>query len=425
METTRNSYYINRLLWLLLTLLPIAILPFKGLPSIFVTIKAPLLTIFSIVILVFLIREKTKLKGLEIKLLLLYLGVVLVASLCAYKPILALLGASKTAGRFEGLLTLFFYAVIFISARNHFVISRKNLFFYLSVQGLVASYSILQFYGIDPLVQYLNFRKGCYSTIGNQNFFGSYVVTLLTLSCGLFIMDRRPKTLFLCMLFFGALLASNTRGCWMAFVTIFFFSLFLLTKKKYLMPFMAILLSFTFVAFTMNYTGENHIKGRASSIDNQISMHDSAGSGRVIIWKMTLQAIEENPILGTGPENLKEHFIRTDNEYFLAYKKSKGKTVDKAHSEILHIAAVSGIPAAIIFVLFLATLFWKKRRTIFNFNSSTIISMCIMVYFLQSLFNISIITVAPLFWVLLGVFSREKNILKEEYYSNIESASPS
>ena len=211
------------------------ILPFKGMPSVFVTVKAPLLTICSIAILVFLIKEKTKLRGFEIKLLLLYLGIVLIASLAAHKPLLALSGASQTAGRYEGFITLFFYAVIFIAARNHFVVNRKNLFFYLSVQGVVAFYSILQFHGIDPLVHYLNFRKGCYSTIGNQNFFGSYVVTLLTLASGLYIMDRRPQTLLLCVLFFGGLLACNTRGCWLAFLTVILFSLFLLSKKDYLL----------------------------------------------------------------------------------------------------------------------------------------------------------------------------------------------
>ena len=425
METTRNSYYINRLLWLLLTLLPIAILPFKGLPSIFITVKAPLLAICSIAILVFLIREKTNLKGLEVKLLLIYLSLVFIASLAAHKPLLALSGASQTAGRFEGFITLFFYAIIFIAARNHFVINRKNLFFYLTVQGVVASYSILQFYEIDPLVHYLNFRKGSYSTIGNQNFFGSYVVTLLTLSCGLYIMDRRPKTLFLCVLFFGGLLASNTRGCWLAFLTIILFSLFLIARKKNILPFTTLLLVFTFVFFTMNITRENVIKGRAMSINEQVSIDDGAGSGRVHIWKMTIKAIGEVPLLGTGPENLKEHFKRTKNEDFLAYQKRTRRTVDKAHSEILHIAAVSGIPAAIIFILFLSTLFWKKRRIIYNLNSATILTTCITVYFLQSLFNISIITVAPLFWVLLGVFSRGKNISKEQFYSNIESASPS
>jgi O-antigen ligase len=161
------------------------------------------------------------------------------------------------------------------------------------------------------------------------------------------------------------------------------------------------------------------------SIENQISMEEEAGSGRVQIWKMTLKAIGENPILGTGPENLKEHFNRTNNEGFIAYQKRTGKTVDKAHSEILHIAAVSGIPAAIIFILFLTTLFWHKRRILFNFNSSTILAMCITVYFLQSLFNISIITVAPLFWVLLGVFSRAKTIKQSEFQSKKVISSPS
>ena len=112
------------------------------------------------------------------------------------------------------------------------------------------------------------------------------------------------------------------------------------------------------VAVAMNYSGKNHISGRAKTIENQISMKEEAGSGRVQIWKMTIKAIEENPILGTGPENLKEHFIRTNNEGFLAYKKRTRKTVDKAHSEFLHIAAVSGIPAAIIFVLFMLPLFF-------------------------------------------------------------------
>ena len=405
--------------------MPIAIIPFKGLPSIFTTIKAPLLTIFSIVILVFLIRERTKLRALEIRLLLLYLALVLIASLAAHKPLLALSGASETAGRYEGFITLLFYSVIFIAARNHLVINRKNLFFYLSVQGIVAFYSILQFYGVDPLVYYLNFRQGCYSTIGNQNFFGSLVVTLLTLSCGLYIMDQRRRTLLLCVLFFGGLLACNTRGCWLAFLTIIFLSVFLLSKRKFITPILTLLTAFTLVTVTMNYTGKNQIFGRAKTIENQFSMEEKAGSGRVHIWNMTIQVLSENPILGTGPENLKEHFIRTNNEGFIAYKKRTGKTVDKAHSEILHIAAVSGIPAAFLFLLFISIIFWKNRRFIFQFYSSTILFYSILAYLLQAQFNISIISVAPIFWALLGVFAREELINKDEFYSNNVKSIPS
>ena len=405
--------------------MPIAIIPFKGLPSIFTTIKAPLLTIFSIVILVFLIRERTKLRALEIRLLLLYLALVLIASLAAHKPLLALSGASETAGRYEGFITLLFYSVIFIAARNHLIINRKNLFFYLSVQGIVAFYSILQFYGVDPLVYYLNFRQGCYSTIGNQNFFGSLVVTLLTLSCGLYIMDQRRRTLLLCVLFFGGLLACNTRGCWLAFLTIIFLSVFLLSKRKFITPILTLLTAFTLVTVTMNYTGKNQIFGRAKTIENQFSMEEKAGSGRVHIWNMTIQVLSENPILGTGPENLKEHFIRTNNEGFIAYKKRTGKTVDKAHSEILHIAAVSGIPAAFLFLLFISIIFWKNRRFIFQFYSSTILFYSVLAYLLQAQFNISIISVAPIFWALLGVFAREELINKDEFYSNNVKSIPS
>jgi putative inorganic carbon (HCO3(-)) transporter len=422
---TRNSFHINRLLWLFITLIPIAIIPFSALPDVFTTIKAPLLSIFSITILVFLVREKTSLKERDLKLLALYLSIVLVSCLAAHKPLLALTGASYTAGRYEGFVTLCFYAVIFVAARNHLIINRKNVLFYLCVQSLVALYSIFQFYGLDPLVEYLNFRTGNYSTIGNQNFFGSYVVTLLTLTSGLYLLDNRPQVLLLCCLFFAGLLASNTRGCWLAFSLISVLSLFLLSKKRFVKPYFILLITFVVVTLTMNFTKQNHIIGRAKSIEQQISTDEQSGSGRVQIWKMTLKAIGENPILGAGPENLKEHFIRTNNEGFLAYKKRTGKTVDKAHSEILHITAVSGIPAALVFIMFIISIYWKNRKLLFKVNSSTLMMMAVSVYLIQALFNISVISVAPLFWVLLGVFSSSKAIPMEVFYSKTERVSPS
>ena len=113
----------------------------------------------------------------------------------------------------------------------------------------------------------------------------------------------------------------------------------------------------------------------------------------------------QNPILGTGPENLKEHFNQNGKRGVLwPTRKRTGKTVDKAHSEILHIAAVSGSPRGNHFCFVFGDIVLEKKTNHFKFNSSTILAMCIMVYFIQSLFNISIITVAPLFWVLLGRF---------------------
>ncbi len=424
MVTSRNSYYINRFLWLLLALLPILIIPFKGLPSIFISIKAPVLTILCIVILVFIIREKVKLRELEFKLLLLYLTFVFLACVFAHKPLLAFSGVSDSAGRFEGFITLCFYAVIFVAAKNHLVVNRKNVIFYLTVQSLVACYSVAQYYGIDPLVEYLNFRKGNYSTIGNENFFGSYVVTLLTLTSGLFVFDKRPQTLVLCSLFFAGLLASNTRGCWIAFALIMVLSLFLLSKKRFIKPYFILLITFSLITLTMNFTRQNHILGRAKSIEQQVSVDEGSGSGRMQIWKMTTQAVLENPFFGTGPENLKEHFIQTKNKGFLAYKNRTGKTVDKAHNEILHITSVSGIPAAIAYIFFIMSIYWKNRKELFRINPSTLLMMTVTVYLIQALFNISVIAVAPLFWALMGVFASQ-GVRSSNFYSNSDTLSPS
>jgi putative inorganic carbon (HCO3(-)) transporter len=344
---------------------------------------------------------------------------VFIASLAAYKPVLALTGIAERAGRFEGFITLFFYGVLFIAAKNHLQVKRKNVMFFLTVQSIVALYAILQFYKIDPLVTYLNYQVGTYSTIGNQNFLGSFCVTLLILSSGLFLMDRKPTTLLIAAIFFGGFLASNTRGCWVAFAVIFVLSLVLLFKKRFIGGYFTLLFSFYAVFLLMNYTNQNHLVGRAKSIEYQITVEsETAGSGRVQIWYMSKEAILANPIFGTGPENLKEYFFQSNNERFNIYGKRTGKTVDKAHSEVLHIMAVSGIPAALVYLSFLIVIYWKNRKFILHHNSTTILAFAVSTYLVQGLFNISVIAVAPLFWILLGVYARGKPIQKEDFFSH-------
>ena len=407
------------MLWIFISLLPILILPIPGLPLIFTTPKAILLTLFSLIILLLLIKQKTLEKSTESKLLFLYLTLVFIASLAAFKPVLALTGIAERAGRFEGFITLFFYGVLFIAAKNHLQVKRKNVMFFLTIQSIVALYAILQFYKIDPLVTYLNYQVGTYSTIGNQNFLGSFCVTLLILSSGLFLMDKKPTTLLISAIFFGGFLASNTRGCWVAFAVILVLSLGLLFKKRFIGAYFTLLFSFYAVFFLMNYTNKNHLVGRAKSIEYQITVEsETAGSGRVQIWYMSKEAILANPIFGTGPENLKEYFFQSNNERFNIYAKRTGKTVDKAHSEVLHIMAVSGIPAALVYLSFLIVIYWKNRKFILHHNSTTILAFAVSTYLVQALFNISVIAVAPLFWILLGVYARGKPIQKEDFFSH-------
>ena len=401
-----SSLKINRALWVLVTLLPIIIVPIKGLPDIFNAAKAPILSLGVIYITFYLIKIR-EFKKTRINLVLTaYLCCVFIASLFAYKPLLALSGVSSTAGRFEGFLTLFFYAVLFYASKEHMRLTHKNIRFFLCVQVLVALYAIAQFFKIDPLVEYLNYTKGSYATIGNQNFLASWTLLMLVVAVGFYMKYRNHLYVVFPALFFGALLASNTRGAWLALLVIGLASLYFLRFKEIRRYHITAFCSFLLVFLTMNFLSESKIQKRTKTIKSELNINNEwAGSGRALIWKMSFDIIQEHPFFGAGPENLKEALKQTKNKRSQAYGKLTGHTVDKAHNDFLHIAAVSGLPALLLYLLFLALIFKDNIRNIIRTNTKSVIALAVLAYAIQSLFNISVIAVAPLFWVLLGLLA--------------------
>lgn len=409
-DLSSSSLKINRALWVLVTLLPIIIIPIKGLPDIFNVAKAPILSIGVIYIIFHLIKVR-ELKKTTINIVLIaYLSCVFIASLLAYKPILALSGVSSTAGRFEGFLTLFFYAVLFYASKEHMRLTHKNIRFFLCIQSLIALYAIAQFFKIDPLVEYLNYTKGSYATIGNQNFLASWTLLILVIAVGFYMKYRKHIYVIFPALFFGALLASNTRGAWLALVVVGFASLYFLRFKETRRYHIAAFCSFLLVLLTMNFLSESKIQKRTKTIKSEININNEwAGSGRALIWKMSCDIIKEHPFFGAGPENLKEALKQTKNKRSHVYGKLTGHTVDKAHNDFLHIAAVSGLPALVLYLLFIALIFKENISSIIRLSTKSVIAFAVLAYAIQSLFNISVIAVAPLFWVSLGLFASQNN----------------
>ena len=398
------SVKINRALWLLATLLPIIVIPVKGLPDIFNTAKAPVLSIGAVYIAFYLIKiREAEFKKVNF-LLLIYICWVFIASLVAYKPILALTGVSSTAGRFEGFLTLLFYAIIFYAAKVHMRLTKKDIHFFLCIQAFVALYAIAQFFKIDPLVEYMNYTKGSYATIGNQNFLASWSLLMLIISSGFFIKYQKFKYAIFPILFFGALLASNTRGAWISLLTIGLASVYFMRYNKIRKYYVIVISSFLMVFFTMNFLSESRIKHRTKTIKSELNINNEwAGSGRALIWRMSFDIIQKHPFFGAGPENLKEALKQTKNKRSKVYGKLTGHTVDKAHNELLHIAAVSGAPALMLYLLFIMFIFIQNRRSIFSMTAKSVVACAVLAYIIQSLFNISVIAVAPIFWILLGL----------------------
>jgi len=81
----------------------------------------------------------------------------------------------------------------------------------------------------------------------------------------------------------------------------------------------------------------------------------SYANSRFAIWEATLFMIEENPVFGIGPGNFSDKYIehRTNRT---------GRNLSHAHNDFLNVAAVSGIPGAILFMLlwFLVLLYLYK-----------------------------------------------------------------
>ena len=306
------SSRINKALWVIVTLLPLIIIPIKGIPDIFNVAKAPVLVLGTLFILYDLIRLKQIRLEQEIKPLVIYLVLALFASIMAYKPLLAFSGISLTAGRFEGFISILFYAILFYAAKQHMRLNLKNILFFIGVQSIIAAYAVLQFFMFDPLVEYLNYTKGSYATIGNQNFLASWALMMLVIASGFYLKFRKHSYLIFPALFFGALLASNTRGCWLALMVISLASLYFLRFSNVRTSYFKLLASFLIVFFTMNFFSESKIQQRTKTIKSELDINNEwAGSGRALIWKMSYDIVETHPFLGAGPENLKEALKQT------------------------------------------------------------------------------------------------------------------
>ena len=401
--------WIDHILWLTIILIPIVIFPFF-VSDIFDAIKGPVLVLSGISILTLLILNRKWDNSIFSWLLIVYLSLVLLSSIFAHDPLLAFAGATNYGGRFEGFATISIYAILFYASRNYLVVTKRKLIWALSFLSLVSLYALVQYYQFDPLVIYKNYRPMIFSTIGNQNFLGSLMVMLCSLSFGLSVYYKKWYYFLFLIFFFSALLASQTRGCWIALgIVIIGYVTFVIIFDK--TKFLGLLLALSVMvgaAFTLNFTKKNTLSKRTKSIRTEIKMKDEyGGSGRLKIWEITWGVIKGHPVLGTGPENLKPVLKAEYKKELNAYYRMKGVTIDKAHNEYLHIAVVTGIPSLLTYLSILVIIFWRNITQVKRDKTKLIVAFAVFAYLAQAFSNISVIAVAPLFWILLGYFSRK------------------
>nr|HML86735.1 O-antigen ligase family protein [Bacteroidales bacterium] len=297
----------------------------------------------------------------------------------------------------------------------------------------LAKYSIIRsIIGLTSYPENLSFGI-LNSTLMNPNYISGFAGALTAFFLTKALIYTGKKRTFhavLSVLSFIVILASLSTSGFLSFLALIpIIALIAFIKKRGIKTLFTslIILSCFCVSFLVLYTHTNRVwdetigffTGRAQSLTEELAVQQddndeftlsnikqTASSGRVYIWRKTIELIKERPLLGYGHDTLLYHFSQFDPEQ--AENLGFLSLVTKPHNMYLEVAFGSGLIALIsLLALLILHLFHTTKTIIKGNNDKTRFSASILVFWcaflLQCLFNDSLIGTSPIFWILFGV----------------------
>lgn len=337
-------------------------------------------------------------------------------------------------------IIFFSYILIFFLITNN--IDRKadfnsfiHLFFIIS--SLVSTYTIIQYYGIDP---YLSDLNSLTSTIGQKNWISNYLAMIFPVAFFYFLLEKEKKNklifYLLLTIYYINLMICQSRGIWISIVLTAIFAIYIIFKFKIIKIFKEnqkwlISLLITFLIITIIYSTDNFLNRSALTVPQRaLSTFDEQNPSvntRLLMWKTTFNMIKDKPILGSGIGTFKMNYLFYQAEFLRknpSYIKYSGKA-GEAHNEYLQMWAELGIIGLGLFIL----IFYFFYKTIFNFFKSsknikdkTItlgLVMGITSFLIHSLFTfpLHVHALGVTFFALLGltvIYTRKINLPKTD-----------
>ncbi|KPU44958.1 O-antigen ligase [Oxobacter pfennigii] len=401
-------------------IIPLIVWPFGN--DYFYLPKIIILSVLTVLLLCFILLNKPfKLSfSKDFLALYFYLTFVLLSAIFSKYKAQAFLGAHL---RYEGALTLIIYSLIlYFSYKTS---SEKDNIKYILISLLISScligiYSLIQYFGLDFIPRDAFRQEWIYhsfATLGNPNFLGSHLSMTFMISLCLFLSCKKSKTscllFFVTLILYSALICSRTRSAWVstALTSLLFCILFFKNIIKNYKKIIVLLIACILITYSLNSVHDGFISDRFLSFLNdykRITVDKDeimrVGSQRIFIWTRTFEYIFDKPLLGNGPDTFNKVFFMTPDEakyYFgspLIY-------VDKAHNEYLQIAVTMGFPALFAYLWFLALIIYKSFKALKRHKNIYLVCLlsAVISYLIQAFFNISVVSVAPVFWSVLGL----------------------
>jgi putative inorganic carbon (HCO3(-)) transporter len=399
--------------FLIMGFIPIVILP--GLKDRFYEPKIILVYLVVMVAMLFIYdRERwSKNTIIDYFIALFIFWLVLSTVFSVYVPV-SIVGRPN---RREGLIAIIFYCLIFLIMYKHFKFSSRTLKVINLLICIISIYGVVQYLGFDFITPD-SIRKGwsnvAYSTIGNRDFFAILMTLYLPINICFYLKKGEKVYLLATSIIFAGLVSSIARSNWISFVVYSVVILvYCLKKKKYIKRYIMCLGIFFAIFCLLNALTGSSIVSRLNSmgIDAKnitIKDNDTVGSSRLYIWKRGITFIPEHPLLGSGPDTFGVIFLEKYFDELKYMQDITGGIVDKAHNEYLQLAVTSGIPALLIYLALVSFICLKLVKRIRRAEEKYQILylgllMSIIGYLVQAFFNISVVSVAPVFWAMLGI----------------------
>ena len=163
--------------------------------------------------------------------------------------------------------------------------------------------------------------------------------------------------------------------------------------------------------------------GKWDKVNNPevFDMNQDMFSRRGYIWARTIPLLKENIFIGSGPDTYTIEFPQDDYIGLENYG-YKGSIVTKPHNMYLQMGVQTGVLSLIAFLVFYIMYFIQSIRIYIKGKFDTYatqlgvgIFLASVGYMIAGITNDSTITVAPIFWILMGVgFSMNKIAKKSE-----------
>ena len=174
-----------------------------------------------------------------------------------------------------------------------------------------------------------------------------------------------------------------------------FYSNCLVLKKIYLS-----MLAFVLLGLVVIYFG-NFTNGFLNELHEILhgNFDDKFGTYRLFLWKRTLVIFPDFPLLGSGPDTFAIRFMeRFTNDIAAIGPLTINDTAANVYLTMLINIGILGLTSYLLFI------FSQIKEGIRHVNKySIVLLIAIICYLIQDFFNLWVVIVTPVFWILMAV----------------------